>query len=255
MRIGINLATRPFADLGPALKRLRIAMGVLALAAICLGLGLRAIDKEAAEARARDQALDLQIARINHERLGYQAMMRQPQNAQVLAQVQTLNGIFDEKAFSWTLAMEDLETVLPGGVQVTSIEPTRDKSGRITLKLRVQGPRDRAIELVQNLEHSRHFLQPRIVGENSESNGGPGQQLEPVSAASRVNFDLLADYNPATARDRKPASEKDAAPAGSKAGSDSAAPVSEEAPGAHRPPYTGMARPKSPIKPRAGGPQ
>ena len=36
MRIGINLATRPFADLGPTLKRLRIAMGVLALAAIGL---------------------------------------------------------------------------------------------------------------------------------------------------------------------------------------------------------------------------
>jgi len=255
MRIGINLATRPFADLGPALKRLHIAMGVLVLAAICLGLGLRALDRKAAEARARDHALDLRIARVKHERQRYQAMMRQPQNAQVLAQVESLNRIFDEKAFSWTLAMEDLETVLPGGVQVTTIEPTRDKDGHITLKLRVQGPRDRAIELVQNLEHSRHFLQPRIVGENSETSGGPGQQLEPVSAANRVNFDLLAEYNPATARDRKPAKDEESAPPDSAAASHSAAPLSDAAPGARRPPYTGMARPKSPLKPRAGGPQ
>ena len=46
MRITLNLATRPFADLGPAIKRLRIAMGVLAVAAIGLGLGLHAIDQQ-----------------------------------------------------------------------------------------------------------------------------------------------------------------------------------------------------------------
>ena len=36
MRITLNLATRPFADLGPAMKRLRIGMGVLAFLAILL---------------------------------------------------------------------------------------------------------------------------------------------------------------------------------------------------------------------------
>ncbi len=78
--------------------------------------------------------------------------------------------------------MEDLETVLPGGVQVSTIEPVRAKDGHITLHLRVIGPRDRAVELVRNLEHSKRFLLPRIVGENAESPGGPNQRLEPVSA-------------------------------------------------------------------------
>ncbi len=90
--------------------------------------------------------------------------MRQPANAQVLAQAEALNQLFDEKAFSWTLAMEDLETVLPGGVQVSTIEPVRDKDGHITLHLRVIGPRDRAVELVQNLEHSKRFLLPQHRG-------------------------------------------------------------------------------------------
>ena len=115
----------------------------------------RACTRGPKQARARDHSLDGQIARINQERQGYQAMMREPDNAQVLNQAESLNKLFDEKAFSWTLAMEDLETVLPGGVQVTSIEPARDKDGRITLHLRVLGPRDRAIELVSNLEHSQ----------------------------------------------------------------------------------------------------
>jgi len=42
-------------------------------------------------------------------------MMRQPANVQVVAQAEALNKLFDKKTFSWTLAMEDLETVLPAG--------------------------------------------------------------------------------------------------------------------------------------------
>lgn len=195
MHISLNLATHPYTDFGPAIKRLRIAMGVLVLMALGLLLGLRAFHQKAEEARAHEHSLDGQIARIALERQGYQNLMGQPENAQLLAHTVALNQLFDEKAFSWTLAMEDLETVLPGGVQVTLLEPVRGKNGTITLHLRVVGPRDRAVDLVQNLEHSRRFLLPRIVGESAESTGGAGEKLEPVSASNRVNFDVLADYN------------------------------------------------------------
>ena len=40
MRISLNLATKPFADIGPRLKQLRIAMAALAVAAIGLGIGV-----------------------------------------------------------------------------------------------------------------------------------------------------------------------------------------------------------------------
>jgi type IV pilus assembly protein PilN len=203
MRITLNLATRPFADLGPAIKRLRIAMGILLLIGGVLVLGLRAFDKKAEAARARDHSLDGQIARIAKERQGYQDLMRQPANARFLQQAAALNRLFDEKSFSWTLAMEDLETVLPGGVQVSTLEPARAKDGHITLHLRVIGPRDRAVDLVRNLEHSKRFLSPRIVGENAEATGAPGERQEPPSASSKVDFELLAEYNPASPGERK----------------------------------------------------
>jgi type IV pilus assembly protein PilN len=197
MRISINLATRPFDDLRPAIKRLRIAMAVLALIAIGQGLALHAFHRTAEEARNRELSLDSQITRISQERRSYETLMRRPENAQLLFRIGALNQLFDEKAFSWTLAMEDLETVLPAGVQVSTLEPVRAKDGTITLHLHVIGPRDKAVDLVRNLERSRHFLLPRIVGESSDSNGGPNEKLEPVSASSRVDFELLADYNPA----------------------------------------------------------
>lgn len=253
MRITINLATRPFTDMGPIFKRLRIAMIVFAVVSIGLGIGLHALHSKAEAARARERGLDNQIGRINGERQGYMAMMRQPDNAQVLDQAGNLNQLFDQKAFSWTLAMEDLETVLPGGVQVTTLEPIRDKEGRITLRLRVVGPRDKAVELVQNLEHSRHFLRPSIVGESSENTGGPGTALEPVSATNKVNFDLLAEYNPATIGE-KPTVLKSAPGENSAEDSpDSSAPAPAQnpahpaaaRPGLRRPPYSGVSHPQA----------
>jgi len=256
MRVTINLASRPFADLGPALKTLRIAIGAVAAAAILLALGLHAVHHKAEEARARERALDGKIAQIQRERRGYENLMRQPDNARTLSQAESLNLLFDEKSFSWTMAMEDLETVLPAGVQVTTIEPTRAKDGHITLRLRVIGPRNRAVELERNLEHSKRFLMPRIVGENSESGGRPGEAPEPVSASSRVDFDLLADYNPATNEELKQEREKVEARHPGKGGDpphDAAKPG--ETMTHRRAPYTGVASPHAPIQPRTGGPQ
>jgi type IV pilus assembly protein PilN len=265
MKITVNLATRPFADLGPTIKRLRISMAVFAVVCIGLGVGLHLLHAKAQVARSRIQALENQITKVNQERQGYQAMMRQPDNAQVLQQANNLNGLFDQKAFSWTLAMEDLETVLPGGVQVTTLEPIRDeKTGQITLKLRVVGPRDKGLELVQNLERSRHFLHPVITGESIENNGGPGAALEPVSASNRVNFDLNADYNAATLGEHappekaKPSDESDSTSTTPEPAHKAAVPAA--GPGLRRPPFTGVskppyARPGATSQPAAPAPQ
>lgn len=248
MRVAINLASRQFADVAPALKNLRIAIGALALVAFALGFGLHALHDKAEAARQRAHSLDGQIAQITHERQQYQAMMQQTDNARTLQQSENLNRLFDEKSFSWTLAMEDLETVLPAGVQVNTLEPTV-KDGQISVRLRVVGPRDRDVGLVENLEHSRHFLLPRIVGETAESQGGANQRPEPVSASNRVNFDMLADYAPGAPQDRKLAAAKNH----TKPNPDDA-PTQEGVP-TGRSSHTGMARPRVPVQHHRGVPQ
>jgi type IV pilus assembly protein PilN len=247
MRVSINLATRPFADLGPALKRLRIGMAVLAVLSGALWLGIHLLGSKAEAARQRERVVDGSVTRLNQERQGYQNQLHQPDNAGVLVQTDVLNKLFDEKSFSWTLAMEDLETVLPASVQVVSLEPIRDKEGTITLHLRVQGPRDRAVTLVQNLEHSRRFMQPRIVNETADTGNGPNDRLVPISATGRVNFDLLADYNPATPGERKALAKKQQADSAEHP-MPKAAPF-HAGPGALRPPYTDG------VRRHAGGPQ
>ncbi len=245
MRITLNLATRPFVDLGPAMKRLRIAMAVCAGVSLLLVLALYEVHEKAEQARALEHSLDGSIARVQNERQGYMAMMQRPDNAELVSQVEMLNGLFAQKSFSWTLAMENLETVLPAGVQVTQIQPVRAKSGQITLQLRVLGPRDLSVDLVRNLERSKRFLNPRIAGESAESSGnGPNQRMEPVSASNRFEFDLLTEYDPPTAEERaaKKKPEKEPAAAqdemGAPPSSRHKAPPFAQKNG--RPPYAGV---------------
>jgi type IV pilus assembly protein PilN len=247
VRVAINLASRQFADIAPALKNLRAAIGVLVLVAAALLLGLHFVHDKAEAARAREHSLDGQIAKVRQEQQQYQATMRQPDNARTLEQSENLNRLFDEKSFSWTLAMEDLETVLPAGVQVNTLEPTV-KDGQISVRLRVLGPRDKDVELVQNLEHSRHFVLPRIANESAESTGGANQRPEPVSASNRVDFDILADYNPGVPDERHSAREKAGAKSNGEDNND-VAPHAAGSPGRH----PTFPRPHAPVQPYRGG--
>src|ERR1700691_3214445 len=255
MRVTLNLATRPYANIGPAIKRLRIAIAALGVLCLLFFLGLHLFDRQADAARALEHSLDGRIARVQAERSAAVIMMRRPENARVLTQAENLNLLFDQKAFSWTLAMEAMETVLPAGVQVTSIEPIRAPDGHITVHVSVVGPRDHADDLVANLERSRRFLLPRIVGENAESSNNPQQRQEPISLSNRFDFDLLAEYNPPTLAEQRIAARRVQTRNANQ--SSSSIPLGVENPkhrrpnpaipqGEGRPPYTG---------PTHGGPQ
>ena len=208
MRIQLNLASRPYVELGPLYLRLRILIGLLLLVALPLWLLVSSERQKAAAAQARLDAVEMRIHALQSQKAAFQAQMREPQNAAVLSQAQFLNQLFANKSFSWTAVMMDLENVLPSGVQVLNIDPVPTKDGKVTIRLRVSGAHDKAVELVRNLEHSRRFLAPRLAretAENGQQNGN--RQPEQVSLASNVNFDLLAEYNPLPEKAEKPAAK------------------------------------------------
>ncbi len=206
MRISINLASRPFVELRPLFARLRLAMGVLALLAVGLALGAHALDERARQAGAQMNALKAQTTAAENERTRNEARMRQPQNKAVLDRSIFLNELFARKSFSWTATMMDLERVLPVGVQVTSIEPVITKEGDVNIRLRVSGDRDRAIQLVRNLEVSQRFVAPRLSGESAltADKAKAIGQFQNVSAVggqpvgNGVEFEIFSGYNPLT---------------------------------------------------------
>jgi type IV pilus assembly protein PilN len=205
MRISINLATKPFVELRPLFAKLRLAMAVLAFLAIGLTLWLHVLTAQAKQATAQMDRLKAATADFQNERARNEARMKQPQNKAVLDRSIFLNQLFANKSFSWTATMMDLERVLPTGIQVTSIEPQITKEGDVMIRLRVSGDRDRAIQLVRNLETSQRFVGSRLAGESAmppdkaKALGG----LQNVSAmaggtsmGTPVEFEIFSGYNP-----------------------------------------------------------
>jgi type IV pilus assembly protein PilN len=221
MKISVNLASRPFIELRPLYAKLRLALVGLVVLAIVLGVALHFLDAKARDAQAQMNALKAKTESYQQVRQRNEARMRQPQNMAVLERSRFLNDVFAKKSFSWTAVMMDLERVLPAGVQVTSIDPATTKSGEVSIRLRVSGERDRAVELVRNLEKSQRFVAPRISGEsaqaqeNASSRGGP-------QVPGGVEFEIFSGYNPlpeATAQGSgtTPRHKEAAGPAGSSA--------------------------------------
>ena len=197
MRVSVNLATRPFVELRPLFARLRLAMGLLAVLAAGLTIGLQAMSKKAAIAQARMDDLRGKTLAFQQQKQGNEARMRQPQNMAVLERSKFLNALFASKSFSWTSVLMDLEKVMPAGVQVTSIEPVIAKDGEVTIRLKVSGDRDRAVQLVRNLEQSQRFLGPRLSGETAKAPAQTNSRLpvDPLATAG-VEFDITSGYNP-----------------------------------------------------------
>ena len=212
MRISINLATRPFVELRPLYAKLRLAIAGLSLLSLLLGFYVYGLSARAAAAAQQMNALKAKTAAYQQQRAANEARMRQPQNLGVLERSQFLNALFAHKAFSWTAVMMDLEQMVPAGIQVTSIDPVISKEGDVSIRLRVTGDRDRAIQLVRNLERSRRFVGPRLAGESAltaEKAKALGQGVpqttggvQTVSATANnasgngVEFEIFSGYNP-----------------------------------------------------------
>lgn len=197
MRITLNLASRPFFEIRPVLLRLRIVAAALVVLALALFLLLRQAEIKADQAQAVAHRWTVASQQLQQEWQQDQALMRQPTNAATLERSDFLNQLFLSKSFSWTTAMMDLELVLPQGVQVTSIDPRMSKDGRVMMRLRVNGPRDKVVGLVSNLEKSPHFIEPLVVGETADIQGQGRAGFRPtMSETTDVNVDILAGFNP-----------------------------------------------------------
>lgn len=196
MRITVNLASRPYVELRPLYSRLRLWVIVFAAVGIVLGLLLRADRQSVQASLAQVASLNHDIAQLEQRQQSYQQLMQQPENAATLRQSRFLNDLFKRKAFSWTATVEDLETVLPSGVEVEDLEPVMLPNGQVELRLRVLGPRNLGINLIRNLEGSKYFAQPHLVSESLAANNSNQSSAMQIDLHSYVNFDILANYRP-----------------------------------------------------------
>jgi len=192
MQLNINLASQPYEDSRQFWTYWGTGIGLLAL--VTGLLVFLAVNGFIEGSRDRQQMAKLktQLAEFDREKTQAAAMLNQPQNRTVRDQSHFLNDLFARKAFSWTLAFEQLEQVMPAHLHVISIHPGISADNNLELKLVVGGEtREQALDLVRKMESSKHFRQTRIETENFEAGNSN------VGNNDRVRFDINAFYVPA----------------------------------------------------------
>jgi type IV pilus assembly protein PilN len=183
MKIGINLASRPYQDAG---RFYRIWGGALTMTVLFTALMVflsihhyRESQQEWVSAREAQAKL----AVLRKEETEAQQILARPENRGTRDQSQFLNSAILRKSFSWTRLMEDMEKVMPSGLRVVSIAPIVDQRNRFTLKISVEGEtRDSAVQLLRNMEKSQHFRSPQVISENHTTTGQPGVRSEITSS-------------------------------------------------------------------------
>lgn len=190
MRLEINLATQPYEDVKRFWTRWGTALAGLALLTLVLLYTAAAGWMAAAKDRGLIAQRQQQIQARERERQTAEAMLNQPENRSTRDRSQFLNELFERKSFSWTRVFTDLERVMPAHLHLVSIHPEMAPDHQLALKLVVAGEsRDRAIELVRQMEDSRHFRETRI---NVEQVMGTGTQV----SGDNVQFEISALYVP-----------------------------------------------------------
>ena len=116
MKIPINLASQPFRR-DRAMFVASAAVGALLLASLAALVMLA----NAARAQLAD----------------FEAVIRKPENAQVLELSVFLNTLLSRKGISWTRILADLEKTMPANVKVLNIQPYVTGRNQVILSLQV----------------------------------------------------------------------------------------------------------------------
>jgi type IV pilus assembly protein PilN len=137
MRIGINLATQPFRrDRPVVVLSTVVGAALLGLLGVLIDIGVNQ-SGQLAESRNNVAQLQSRIKAVSVEQAKFDAVLRRPENAEVLERSLFLNEILLRKGISWTRILEDLEKVVPHNVRIISIRPTVNSRNQVMLDMQV----------------------------------------------------------------------------------------------------------------------
>jgi type IV pilus assembly protein PilN len=158
MRIPINLASQPFRRDRPMLVG-STAVAVLLVATLGVLISLNLIERaQVADVRLDVAGLNRSLKQVASQQADLDAVLRRPENAEVLERTVFLNELLYRKGISWTKIFSDLEHTLPPTVRIMTLRPFVNKENKVTLDMTVgaEAPSS-VIELLKSLESSPLF--------------------------------------------------------------------------------------------------
>jgi len=161
MKIPINLASQPFRR-DRAMVTASIAVSVILVATLGGLISLYLIDRsQLADVRQERGQLDKQMRAVAAQQTGLDAILRRPENTEVIERSVMLNELLYRKGISWTKILADLEKTMPYNVRLMTIRPYVNKENQVTLDMQVGAESQGAvIEFLKALESSSLFEAP-----------------------------------------------------------------------------------------------
>jgi Tfp pilus assembly protein PilN len=185
MKFPINLASQPFHRDRPILFASG-AVALLLVGSLILLISLAVADRHRSRNTRRVIAqLDKQIEQTTVEQSRLDALLRRPENAEVLERSLGLNALLYRKGISWTRLFADLEKTLPPNVRLVMIRPQVVSEKQINLDMVVAAQAMAPVyDMVKALESSEVF------GETNVPSVVPPTQSEPLFRCRvSVNYD------------------------------------------------------------------
>ena len=158
MKIPINLASQPFRRDRPMIVA-SLAVCLLLMGTLGVLISLVLADRaQSSDLRHEVAQLQSAIRQNTAEQAKFDAVLRQPENAEVLERSVFLNALLYRKGISWTRIFADLEKVVPYNVRIMAIRPSVVGPNQVMLDMTIgaEAPAP-VIELLKNLEGSPRF--------------------------------------------------------------------------------------------------
>jgi hypothetical protein len=191
LKFRINLASEPYENARQFYLRWGALLLVMVLVAGALVYGAFAGWRNAHSLSSKIAAEKNNLDKLNSQEQQDLAILNQPTNRGVRDKSRVLNGLIRRKEFSWTLIFSDLERLMPTRLHVVSITPQLDVNNDIEVHMVVAGDsREKAIELIQNMEKSREFRRAQVISESE------ARREQATQAGDTVQFEITAQYVP-----------------------------------------------------------
>ena len=158
MKIPINLASQPFRR-DRAMLAASMAVSLVLVATLGALISLIMADRaQLADVRSDVDGLNRQIRAATAEQERLDAVLRKPENAEVLETSVFLNSLLYRKGISWTRIFSDLEKTVPYNVKVLAIRPSVNSANQVMLDMTVGADSpEPVIQLYKTLEESPLF--------------------------------------------------------------------------------------------------
>lgn len=177
-----NLSTRPFYNE----RVVALVLTVLGLAAIALTVfnvqQVRSLSRERAGLRTEIVQKEAEARRIRAEADAIQQGIDRTALQTLLVATREANSLIEQRAFSWTVFFDYIESTLPIDVRLVSVQPRVERGQVIVAMLVITRAPRHLKEFVDNLGATRAFENVFVTGQQQNDDGTFGATIETLYA-------------------------------------------------------------------------